>query len=142
MKYRKISDELIVFPEHEVATNAEISSTLDTPEEKYSIFGGAVETASVDRSGSRRKTALRQTIDASNAAVSAIKSAAEPGVKHRPVPRAPSVEISQKRPGPIARSGRDGGNGRAWQKTSSLSLGPFGDQSQSPALRLVKFQIA
>jgi hypothetical protein len=76
MRYRKISVEFIIFPEHEESVVAELNSTLDMLDEKYTIFGGAIETTPVAHSGTRRKSALRRTLDAGNVATSAVKLAA------------------------------------------------------------------
>jgi hypothetical protein len=77
MGYQKINVELILFDEEADAVVAELNSTLDRLEETYTIFGGDIETVPVEYSGTRRKSALRHTIDARNTATSAVKMAAQ-----------------------------------------------------------------
>jgi hypothetical protein len=77
MDYRKINVELVVFPEDADAVVSELNSAIDRLEETYEIFGGAIETAPVTHSGTRRKSALRHTLDAGNTATSAVKLAAQ-----------------------------------------------------------------
>ena len=76
MGYQKINVELVVFSEEADAVIAELNSALDRLEEAHTIFGGDIETAPVKHSGTRRKSALRHTLDAGNAATSAVKLAA------------------------------------------------------------------
>jgi hypothetical protein len=77
MDYQKINVELVVFSEDADAVIAELNSAIDQLEETHEIFGGAIETAPVTHSGTRRKSALRHTLDAGNTATSAVKSAAQ-----------------------------------------------------------------
>ena len=77
MAYRKITVELVVHPEDVDAVVSELDSTLDRLEETHEIFGGGIETAPVAHSGTRRKSALRHTLDAGNTATSAVKLAAQ-----------------------------------------------------------------
>lgn len=77
MKYQKIDLELIVFPEESDAVVAELNSAIDRLEKTHTIFGGGIETVPVEHSGIRRKSALRHTLDAGNAATSALKLAAQ-----------------------------------------------------------------
>jgi hypothetical protein len=76
MGYQKINVELVVFSEEADAVVAELNSALDRMEETHTIFGGDIETAPVKHSGTRRKSALRHTLDAGNVATSAVKLAA------------------------------------------------------------------
>jgi hypothetical protein len=76
MAYEKINVELIVFSEERDAVVAELNSAIDRIEKSHTIFGGAIETAPVEHSGTRRKTALRHTLDAGNTATAAVKLAA------------------------------------------------------------------
>jgi hypothetical protein len=77
MDYQKINVELVVFSEDANAVIAELNSAIDQLEETHEIFGGAIETAAVTHSGTRRKSALRHTLDAGSTATSAVKSAAQ-----------------------------------------------------------------
>jgi hypothetical protein len=77
MGYQKINVELIVFPEEAAAVVAELNSAIDRLEETYAIFGGGIETGPVAHSGTRRKSALRHTLDAGDAVTSTLKSAAQ-----------------------------------------------------------------
>lgn len=76
MGYQKINVELIVFSEEADAVVAELNAAIDRLDETHTIFGGDIETAPVKHSGTRRKSALRRTVDAGNAATSAVKLAA------------------------------------------------------------------
>ena len=76
MGYQKINLELVVFSEEADAVVLELNSAIDRLEETYEIFGGAIETVPVTHSGTRRKSALRHTLDAGHTATSAIKLAA------------------------------------------------------------------
>ena len=73
MAYQKINFELIVFEEEADAVVAELDSALDRLEERYTLFGGGIEAVPVEHSGTRRKSALRHTLDAGNTATSAVK---------------------------------------------------------------------
>jgi hypothetical protein len=77
MGYQKINVELVVFSEEADAVVAELNSAIDRLDETYTIFGGEVETIAVDHSGTRRKSALRHTLNAGNTAASAVKLAAQ-----------------------------------------------------------------
>ncbi|HEY4008710.1 MAG TPA: hypothetical protein VGM11_01060 [Acidobacteriaceae bacterium] len=67
--------ELIVFAEDADAVVAELNSALDRMEEKHTIFGGNMETAAVEHSGQRRRSALVHTREAGETAIGAIKKA-------------------------------------------------------------------
>jgi hypothetical protein len=77
MGYQKINIELVVFSDDADAVVAELNSAIDRLEEAYAIFGGGIETVPAAHSGTRRKSVLRHTLDAGNAATSAVKSAAQ-----------------------------------------------------------------
>jgi hypothetical protein len=77
MGYQKINVQLVVFSDEADAVVAELNSAIDRLEERHIIFGGDVETAPVEHSGTRRKSALRHTHDAGNTAASAVKLAAQ-----------------------------------------------------------------
>lgn len=76
MGYQKINVELVVFSEEAEGVVADLNSAIDQLEETRAIFGGAIESTPVAHSGTRRKSALRHTLDAGNAAASAVKLAA------------------------------------------------------------------
>jgi hypothetical protein len=73
MGYQKINVELIVFSEEADAVVADLNSAIDRLEETHTIFGGGIETTPVEHSGTRRKSALRHTLDAGKAATSAVR---------------------------------------------------------------------
>ena len=77
MDYRKITVELVVNPEDVEAVVSELNSALDRLEETHEIFGGAIETSPITHSGTRRKSALRHTLDAGKTATSGGKLAAQ-----------------------------------------------------------------
>jgi hypothetical protein len=77
MSYQKINLELVVFSDEADKVVAELNSTIDRLEETCAIFGGTVEAIPVSRSGTRRKSAFRHTLDAGNAVTSSLKSAAQ-----------------------------------------------------------------
>ena len=77
MGYQKINVELIVFSDEADAVVEELTSAIDRLEETHSIFGGGIEIIPVDHSGTRRKSALRHTLNAGNTATSAVKLAAQ-----------------------------------------------------------------
>jgi hypothetical protein len=77
MGYQKINIELIVFSEEAEAVVSELNLAIDRLEETHTIFGGAIETVPVDHTGTRRKSALRHTLDAGNTATSAVKLAVQ-----------------------------------------------------------------
>jgi hypothetical protein len=76
MGYQKINVELVVFSEEADVVVAELNAAIDSIEASHTIFGGDIETAPVEHSGTRRKSALRHTLDAGNAATAAVKLAA------------------------------------------------------------------
>jgi hypothetical protein len=77
MGYQKINVEFIVFSEEADAVVADLHAAIDRLDEKHTIFGGEIETVPVAHSGTRRKSALRHTLDAGTAATSAVKLAAQ-----------------------------------------------------------------
>ena len=76
MAYQKISVEFVVFSEEAEAVVAELSAAIDRLEATHTIFGGEVESVPAAHSGTRRKSALRHTIDAGNSVASGVKLAA------------------------------------------------------------------
>jgi hypothetical protein len=77
MLYRKINMELIVVEDEAEEVVAELNAALDRLEEGHTIFGGEIETAPVEQSGTQRKSALKHTIAAGETAAGAIKTAGE-----------------------------------------------------------------
>ena len=77
MVYRKINVELVVFADEADAIVAELNSAIDRLEETHTIFGGGIEIVTVKKSGTRRKSALTQTLAAGGAAVAAVKLAGD-----------------------------------------------------------------
>lgn len=77
MAYRRINVELIVFREEADAVVAELNAAIDRLEGTHTIFGGGIEVAEVEHSGTRRKSALKHTVAAAGTAASALKSAGQ-----------------------------------------------------------------
>jgi hypothetical protein len=75
MDYRKINVEIVVFAEEADAVVAELNSAIDRLEDAYTIFGGDIEAAPVEKSGARRKSALMHALAAGDSAVAAVKLA-------------------------------------------------------------------
>lgn len=75
MAYRKINVELVVFADEADSVVAELNSAIDRLEDAHTIFGGGIEVASVQHSGTRRKSALMHTLAAANTAAAALKLA-------------------------------------------------------------------
>lgn len=77
MLYRKINVEMVVFDDEADSVVAELNSAIDRLEESHEIFGGDIETAAVEKSGTRRKTALMHALAAGETAVGAVKLAGD-----------------------------------------------------------------
>lgn len=77
MKYRKITIELAVFADEADAVIAELNAAIDRLEETHTIFGSDIETAGIEKSGARRKSALMHTLAAGDAAVAAVRLAGD-----------------------------------------------------------------
>lgn len=77
MGHRKINVELIVISDEADAVVEELNLAIDRLYETHMIFRAGIEIIPVDHSGTRRKSALRQTLDAGNTATFAIKLAAK-----------------------------------------------------------------
>ena len=75
MPYKKINLELIVFADEAEEVVSELNAALDQMEDKHSLFGGGIETVSVEHSGSRKRSALAQTMAAGRTAVVAVRAA-------------------------------------------------------------------
>jgi hypothetical protein len=77
MVYKKINMELIVVADEADSVVAELNATLDRLEEKHTIFGGGIDSVSVEHRGTRKKTALMHTRAAGETAVGALRTAGE-----------------------------------------------------------------
>jgi hypothetical protein len=77
MAYRKINVELVVFADEADSVVAELNSAIDRLEDAHTIFGGGIETAAVQHTGTRRKSALMHTLAAADTAAAAFKLAGE-----------------------------------------------------------------
>jgi phage shock protein A len=77
MKYQKINIELAVSSEEADAVVTGLNLAIDRLEEKYAIFGGAIDTVPLEQGGARRKSALKHVIDAGDTATSALKLATQ-----------------------------------------------------------------
>lgn len=77
MDYRKINVEFVVFEDEADAVVAELKLAIDRLEDAHTIFGGDIETAPVEKSGTRRRSAFVHTLAAGGAAVAAVKLAGD-----------------------------------------------------------------
>lgn len=77
MRYRKLNIELVVFEDEADSVVAELNAAIDRVEEAHEIFGGDIEVAAVEKSGTRRKTALMHAVAAGGTAVAAVKLAGD-----------------------------------------------------------------
>ncbi len=73
MLYKKINVELIVVADEAEAVVAELNASLDRMEERYTLFGGGIETVAVEHTGTRRRSALAHTMAAGETAVRAVR---------------------------------------------------------------------
>lgn len=64
MRYTKIHIELVVVADEAEAVVAELNSALDGLEERYTLFGGDIETVPFEHKGTRKRSALAHTIAA------------------------------------------------------------------------------
>lgn len=77
MAYRKINVELIVFADEVDSVVVELNSAIDRLENAHTIFGGGIQIAAVQHSGTQRKSALMHTLEAAGAAAAALTLAGE-----------------------------------------------------------------
>jgi hypothetical protein len=77
MLYRKIELELIVAEDEADAVVEELNAALDRLEVEHMIFGGEIETISVEEPGTQRRSALMHTKAGVETAVDAVKAAGE-----------------------------------------------------------------
>ena len=75
MQYKKISIELIVPADEATAVVAELNSTLDQMEDRFTLFGGEIETAPCKHSKTRKRSALAHTLAAGDTVVNALGTA-------------------------------------------------------------------
>ena len=73
--YKKINLELIVMPDEADAVIAKLNAAIDQLEKDHDIFGGDIETTTIEHRGTRRKSALMHTRNAGETAADAIKKA-------------------------------------------------------------------
>jgi hypothetical protein len=75
MLYRKINLELIVVEDEAESVVEQLNAALDRLEEGHTIFGGEIETVSIEEPQTPRRSALTHTIAAGETAVSAVRAA-------------------------------------------------------------------
>ena len=75
MLYKRINVELIVVADEAEAVVAELDAALDRLEEKYTLFGGGMETVTFEHSGIRKRSALAHTVAAAGTAADALRTA-------------------------------------------------------------------
>ena len=73
MQYKKINVELIVVADEAEAVVAELNTAFDQLEERYTLFGGGIETVTVEHPGTRNRSALAHTIAAGETAIRAAR---------------------------------------------------------------------
>ena len=73
--YKKINLELIVMPDEADAVIAKLNAAIDRLEKDHEIFGGDIDTATIEHRGTRRKSAFMHTRNAGETAADAIKKA-------------------------------------------------------------------
>ena len=77
MLYKKIDVEVIVAADEAEAVVAALNSSLDQLDEKYTLFGGEIETVAFEHRGTRKKSALAHTIAAGESVAVALRAARE-----------------------------------------------------------------
>jgi hypothetical protein len=77
MLYKKIDVELIVVADQAEAVVAELNGALDQLDERYTLFGGEIETVGFEHPGPQRRSALTHTKAAGQVVVGAVKVARE-----------------------------------------------------------------
>jgi hypothetical protein len=75
MLYKKINLELIVAADETEEVVAALNSALDQLDEKYTLFGGEIETVAVKHRGTRKRSALAHTIAAGESVAGALRTA-------------------------------------------------------------------
>jgi hypothetical protein len=75
MQYKKLNVELIVIADEADAVVAELEAALDRVEEKYTLFGGGLETVAFEHLGMQKRSALAHTVAAAGTAAAAVRTA-------------------------------------------------------------------
>lgn len=75
MRYKKLNVEMIVQAEDADAIAVELNLSLDVLEEKYAIFGGEIEIVPAEHEERRKRSALRDTLAASESVADAVRKA-------------------------------------------------------------------
>lgn len=75
MRYRKLNIELVVFEDEADSVVTKLNAAIDRLEEAHEIFGGDIDMVAVEKSGTRRKTALMHAVAAGGTAVAVVKLA-------------------------------------------------------------------
>ena len=75
MLYKRVKLDVIVVADEAEAVVTELNATLNRLDEKYSLFGGEIETLTFEHSGTRRRSALAHTIAAGESVAGALKTA-------------------------------------------------------------------
>lgn len=75
MRYKKINVELVVPADEAEAVVAALNSSLDRLDERYTLFGGEIETVTFEHRGTRKKSALGHTIAAGESVAVALRTA-------------------------------------------------------------------
>jgi hypothetical protein len=75
MLYKKINIELIVVADEAEAVVTDLNAALDRLEEKYTLFGGEIESAPVRHRGTRKRSALAHTVAAGETVAAAVRTA-------------------------------------------------------------------
>jgi hypothetical protein len=77
MLYKKINVELIVVADEAEAVVAELNTAFDRLEETHTLFGGGIETVSIEHPKTRKRSALAHTIAAGETVAVAVRAASE-----------------------------------------------------------------
>lgn len=73
MRYKRITLELIVVADEAEEVLADLNLALVGLDEKHTLFGGEIETATFEHSGKARKSALAHTLAAGETATKAAR---------------------------------------------------------------------
>ena len=75
MLYKKLNVELIVIADEAEAVVAELDAALDRLDDRYTVFGGGIETVAFKHSGIPKRSALAHTIAAAGTTAVALRTA-------------------------------------------------------------------
>lgn len=75
MLYKRINVEVIVVADEAEAVVPELEAALDRLEEKYTLFGGGIDTVAFEHSGVQKRSALAHTMAAAGTAAAAVRIA-------------------------------------------------------------------